>query len=168
MIIPCKAAVFKKHQEEEQNRKRIKGDEEIVVNPPGKRRSKHNTEYFPKHLVDDMLLNLPVKSLLRLRCLSKDYNSAICSNSFIRNHLHYNRNNLSRSSLIFQKSSATIAMLHYDSIHRLEDSHQDEKRIMKLSSKDLIFPFDVLAYPFSALYFVKSLKKSIKIKLEKN
>ena len=141
MINPCKAkaatAVSRKHQQ--QNHKRIEGDEEIVVNP-GKRR-KQNTECFPKHLVDDMLLNLSVKSLLRFRSLSKHYNSLICSSSFIRAHLHYNRNNLSTGSLFIQKNSTTIAMLHYNTIQAVEEEHLDELTILEAIPRDVTFPY---------------------------
>ncbi|KAL3506323.1 hypothetical protein ACH5RR_031705 [Cinchona calisaya] len=51
---------------------------------------------IPDDLIEQILLKLPVKSLLRFKCVSKSWFSLISSKQFIQNHL-----NLSSNDLIF-------------------------------------------------------------------
>ena len=50
-------------------------------------------EHLPHDIVLNILANLPVKSVLRFRCVSKTWDSSITTPSFISTHLNLNNNN---------------------------------------------------------------------------
>ncbi|XP_074352814.1 F-box protein CPR1-like [Apium graveolens] len=50
----------------------------------------NGTFYFPEELIPEVLLHLPVKHLLRIRCVCKLWCSLIDSTSFIKRHLQRN------------------------------------------------------------------------------
>jgi hypothetical protein len=61
----------------------------------GRRRAM--SEYVPDEVVVDILQRLPVKSVIRFRCVSKSWNSLITSPAFVHSHLNQsipNNNNL--------------------------------------------------------------------------
>ncbi|XP_050260076.1 F-box/kelch-repeat protein At3g06240-like [Quercus robur] len=47
--------------------------------------------HLPDHLVLNIFANLPVKSVLRFRCLSKTWYSSLATPNFISTHLHHHR-----------------------------------------------------------------------------
>lgn len=50
----------------------------------------NRTFYFPEELTPEILLHLPVKHLLRIRCVCKTWCSLIDSTSFVKRHLQRN------------------------------------------------------------------------------
>ena len=71
-------------------RKQIDDDEkeEIISN-------KRNRIEFPEHMLNNILFNLHGKSLLRFKCLSKEWKSLISSYRFNRGYLQHNVNKYS-------------------------------------------------------------------------
>ncbi|GLT95746.1 hypothetical protein SLE2022_134110 [Rubroshorea leprosula] len=63
---------------------------------------------FPE-LVSDVLLRLPVKSLLRFRCLSKSISAEIDSSDFINNHLKRSTETKTHQKLITNEGSSFYA-----------------------------------------------------------
>uniref|UniRef100_A0A7N2MYJ5 F-box domain-containing protein n=1 Tax=Quercus lobata TaxID=97700 RepID=A0A7N2MYJ5_QUELO len=62
--------------------------------PPHPRRIfRQKKEHLPHDIVLNILANLPVKSILRFRCVSKTWDSSITTPSFISTHLNLNNNN---------------------------------------------------------------------------
>nr|XP_023894722.1 F-box protein CPR1-like [Quercus suber]POE58193.1 f-box protein cpr30 [Quercus suber] len=63
------------------------------------------TPEVPEDIIPDILKRLPVKSLVRFRCVSKSWHSLITSSSFIHMHLHFNQ---SRSLIILARYCDTL------------------------------------------------------------
>lgn len=51
------------------------------------KRTKRQTLDFPQDIIYEILTNLPVKSLLRFKCVSKPWRCSISSKQFVREHL---------------------------------------------------------------------------------
>ena len=60
------------------------------------------SDYLPEEVVLEILQRLPVKSLVRFRCVSKSWNSLIKSSAFINSHLTRSLS-LSSNKLIFRQ-----------------------------------------------------------------
>ncbi|XP_065850515.1 F-box protein CPR1-like [Euphorbia lathyris] len=58
--------------------------------------------YLPPELINEILLVLPVKSLLRFRCISKSFYAIINSKDFIYSHLHTSSQKRIHRKLIFR------------------------------------------------------------------
>ncbi|XP_062151893.1 F-box/kelch-repeat protein At3g23880-like [Alnus glutinosa] len=72
--------------------------------------AKEMSDFLPSEVLVDILIRLPVKSLVRLRCVCKDWCSLISSNTFITTHTHTNRhdNNNSRGLLLFRYAKTIL------------------------------------------------------------
>ncbi|XP_075673431.1 F-box/kelch-repeat protein At3g06240-like [Castanea sativa] len=78
--------------------------------PPHPRRIfRQKKEHLPHDIVLNILANLPAKSVLRFRCVSKTWDSSITTPSFISTHLNLNNNNNNLAYLI------NFASTHIDS-----------------------------------------------------
>ena len=61
--------------------------------PPPGQILRQNKTHLPHDIVLNILARLPVKSVLRFRCVSKTWYSSIATPNFISNHLIYHKNN---------------------------------------------------------------------------
>ncbi|XP_030961766.1 F-box/kelch-repeat protein At3g23880-like [Quercus lobata] len=79
--------------------------------PPPRRILRQNKNHLPHDIVLNILARLPVKSVLRFRCVSKNWYSSIATPNFISNHLiyHKNNNNDNDNLAYFIKIPPTIA-----------------------------------------------------------
>ncbi|XP_012833480.1 PREDICTED: F-box/kelch-repeat protein At3g23880-like [Erythranthe guttata] len=80
--------------------------------------SEQVSTYLPLHVIEIILLNLPAKSLLRFKAVSKSWNTMISDPVFIRNHLHQskasNSQNLFLCKLIFRYNSKKFCLVKID------------------------------------------------------
>lgn len=73
---------------------------------------------LPEEVIGEVLRRLPVKPLLRFRCVSKSWRSLIDSKQFSRLHLHHSlRSNSNRAILV---DSSKLYYIDLDSFKRLE------------------------------------------------
>jgi hypothetical protein len=89
-----------------------------------RRRRLAMSDYLPDEVVVDILHRLPVKSLIRFRCVCKSWNSLIQTPAFIDSHLNQsiennNSNNLPHPLLIVRYcvSSCHPNVEHYKLFH---------------------------------------------------
>ncbi|KAK4562197.1 hypothetical protein RGQ29_004890 [Quercus rubra] len=61
--------------------------------PSRRRILRQKKDHLPHDIVLNILANLPVKSVLRFRCVSKTWDSSITTPDFISTHLNLNLNN---------------------------------------------------------------------------
>ncbi|XP_012833504.1 PREDICTED: F-box/kelch-repeat protein At3g06240-like [Erythranthe guttata] len=59
--------------------------------------SEQVSTYLPLHVIEIILLNLPAKSLLRFKAVSKSWNTTISDPVFVQNHLHQSKASNSRN-----------------------------------------------------------------------
>ncbi|XP_030970042.1 F-box/kelch-repeat protein At3g23880-like [Quercus lobata] len=69
--------------------------------PPPRRILRQNKNHLPHDIVLNILARLPVKSVLRFRCVSKTWYSSIATPNFISNHLIYHKNNNNNNNLAY-------------------------------------------------------------------
>nr|XP_023882182.1 F-box/kelch-repeat protein At3g23880-like isoform X2 [Quercus suber] len=69
--------------------------------PPPRRILRQNKNHLPHDIVLKILARLPVKSVLRFRCVSKTWCSSIATPNFISNHLTYHKNNNNNNNLAY-------------------------------------------------------------------
>ncbi|XP_073131532.1 F-box/kelch-repeat protein At3g23880-like [Henckelia pumila] len=69
---------------------------------------------LPEEIIVEILARLPVKSLLKFRCVSKSWLTLICSRQFIKSHLNNSRvgRNLSNYRIMFTICSPTFDLKH--------------------------------------------------------
>ncbi|KAJ8565988.1 hypothetical protein K7X08_008564 [Anisodus acutangulus] len=67
----------------------------------------HDSGPLPQEIIFEILLRLPVKSLLRMRCVSKSLLSLVSTPQFIRTHLKFStkKQDYARYSLLFTTSN---------------------------------------------------------------
>ena len=66
---------------------------------------------IPEDVVVDILLRLPVKSLLRFKCVRKNWCALIKSPSFIREHFQYRNNNCARLFVCNMKMAPELQLI---------------------------------------------------------
>ena len=77
--------------------------------PPRSRRIfRQKKDHLPYDIVLNILANLPVKSVLRFRCVSKTWDSSITTPSFISTHFNLSNNNSNLAYLINFASTTTF------------------------------------------------------------
>ncbi|KAL4616219.1 hypothetical protein ACB092_07G182700 [Castanea dentata] len=69
--------------------------------PPPRRILRQNKNHLPHDIVLNILARLPVKSVLRFRCVSKTWYSSIATPNFISDHLIYHNNNNNNNNLAY-------------------------------------------------------------------
>ncbi|KAI9127352.1 hypothetical protein K1719_001911 [Acacia pycnantha] len=79
-----------------------------------KRLLMEDDEFFlPHEIISSILKRLPVKSLLRFRCVCKDWNDLFKTSLFIKEHLHHSSHHRG-PSLLLQWDDSTFSMLDSD------------------------------------------------------
>ncbi|XP_023896227.1 F-box/kelch-repeat protein At3g23880 isoform X2 [Quercus suber] len=78
-------------------------------------------EYLPYDVLPDILHGLPVKSLIRFRCVSKSWNSLIASSAFINSNL--TRSHSDSNKLIVRYLDAKPHVERYKLIHEDNDNN---------------------------------------------
>ncbi|EYU40589.1 hypothetical protein MIMGU_mgv1a018709mg [Erythranthe guttata] len=80
--------------------------------------SEQVSTYLPLHVIEIILLNLPAKSLLRFKAVSKSWNTMISDPVFVRNHLHQskasNSQNLFLCDFTFNYNSGKFCLVKID------------------------------------------------------
>ncbi|KAI9126994.1 hypothetical protein K1719_001553 [Acacia pycnantha] len=69
--------------------------------------------FLPHEIISSILKRLPVKSLLRFRCVCKDWNDLFKTSLFIKEHLHHSSHHRG-PSLLLQCGHSTFSMLDSD------------------------------------------------------
>ncbi|KAI9127212.1 hypothetical protein K1719_001771 [Acacia pycnantha] len=88
--------------------------------------------FLPHEIIFSILKRVPVKSLLRFRCVCKDWNDLFKTSLFIKEHLHHSSHHRG-PSLLLQWGHSTFSML---------DS--DKKTLLTLSAPSVNPPVDMI------------------------
>ncbi|OMO69368.1 hypothetical protein CCACVL1_19540 [Corchorus capsularis] len=92
------------------SRQQVRKRKYLESPPPqsSKRSKKTNQSPLPQEIIVEIFLNLPVRSLLRFRCLSKFCKSLVANPSFIKNHLEKAQNDpkFTRKRVLLYASNA--------------------------------------------------------------
>ena len=101
------------------------------------------SDYLPEEVVLQILCRLPVKSLIRFRCVSKIWNSLITTSAFIDSHLTQSLSLPSNSNkLIVSRGDFRTKVEYYEFIH---DDNND--------SDSSFHHFQNFEFPLSFSYF---------------
>ncbi|KAK4710827.1 hypothetical protein R3W88_005340 [Solanum pinnatisectum] len=84
--------------------------------------------YFPREIISNILSRLPVKTLLRFRCVSKQWRNLISKLDFIASHFRHS------SSLQFFGSSILIGSRHHESNHHVVSLYKPPKSVVHVDS----------------------------------
>ncbi|XP_050283044.1 F-box/kelch-repeat protein At3g23880-like isoform X1 [Quercus robur] len=80
-------------------------------------------EYLPYDVLLEILHRLPVKSLIRFRCVSKSWNSLITSPAFINSNLTRTRSHSDSNKLIVRYLDVALRVERYKLIHEDNDNN---------------------------------------------
>nr|XP_023910074.1 F-box/kelch-repeat protein At3g23880-like isoform X1 [Quercus suber] len=101
------------------------------------------SDYLPEEVVLQILCRVPVKSLIRFRCVSKSWNSLITTSAFIDSHLTQSLSLPSNSNkLIVSRGDFKTKVEYYEFIH---DDNND--------SDSSFHQFQNVEFPLSFSYF---------------
>ncbi|KAL0363150.1 UNVERIFIED_CONTAM: F-box protein CPR1 [Sesamum calycinum] len=104
---------------------------------------------LPQEIVTDILSRLPVKSLLRFRCVSKPWRSLIDSKDFVKLHLHQSTETNSNRCLLIEDTLLDIFAVDLDSFERLDLGlcwNPSTRKLKELPPTPLESPGDVKVY----------------------
>ncbi|WMV15600.1 hypothetical protein MTR67_008985 [Solanum verrucosum] len=84
--------------------------------------------YFPREIISNILSRLPVKTLLRFRCVSKQWRNLISKPDFIASHFRHS------SSSQFSGSSILIGSRHHESNHHVVSLYNPPESVVQVDS----------------------------------
>ncbi|XP_071722554.1 F-box protein CPR1-like [Rutidosis leptorrhynchoides] len=96
-------------------------------------------KYFPPELLSDIFSRLPVKSILRFKCVSKKFCSTINDIDFVKLHSSQSLKNKTNFKLVITDGDGHIILLRFDS---LEDPEFLENPL-KYKTRDFVYPIAV-------------------------
>ncbi|KNA13873.1 hypothetical protein SOVF_112700 [Spinacia oleracea] len=102
--------------------------------------------YLPNEILFQILIRLPVKALVRFRCVSKFWYSRIGKSKFMLSHLHHNQ--VANSNVLFRKYLS-------DCKTEIYSLHSDNQEFQEIETLD--FPFKCADNYFSIIGCVNGL-----------
>nr|XP_025884893.1 F-box/kelch-repeat protein At3g23880-like [Solanum lycopersicum] len=84
--------------------------------------------HFPREIISNILSRLPVKTLLRFRCVSKQWRNLISKPNFIASHFRHS------SSLQLSGSSILIGSRHHESNHHVVSLYNPPESVVQVDS----------------------------------
>ncbi|TMW88719.1 hypothetical protein EJD97_018200 [Solanum chilense] len=84
--------------------------------------------HFPREIISNILSRLPVKTLLRFRCVSKQWRNLISKPNFISSHFRHS------SSLQLSGSSILIGSRHHESNHHVVSLYNPPESVVQVDS----------------------------------
>lgn len=104
------------------------------------------SDYLPNEVLVDILVRVPVKSLLRFRCVSKKWNSLISSPAFINTHL--NRALFQQTNGDDKSNQDLLLFRYYYSIdYVMEDDHGMHISVNDKREEDFSLHMDDESFP---------------------
>ncbi|XP_069152926.1 F-box/kelch-repeat protein At3g23880-like [Solanum lycopersicum] len=113
---------------------------------------------IPEDVVVDILLRLPVKSLLRFKCVRKNWCALIKSPSFIKEHFQYRNNNCARLLVCNMKMAPELHPIVKSVVFSLLPEEivpgvtPEQKTLLQLPR---VTDFTCVAGPFNGLFLVE-------------